>query len=84
MTKVIPKKGVTQARKQLPELIERAAQGKPTVITRHGTPVAAVVPVSYMAQCAARVDILALRGSGKGLWGHSVKRALRTMRDEWE
>ena len=81
---MIPKKGVEQARKQLPELIERAAQGKPTVITKHGTPVAAVVPVSYLPQTVAKVDIRALRGTGKGLWGHSVKRALRTMRDEWE
>jgi prevent-host-death family protein len=81
---VIPKKGVEQARKQLPELIDRAARGMPTVITKHGTPVAAVVPASYVAQIVAKVDIRALRGTGKRLWGHSVKRALRTMRDEWE
>ena len=81
---MIPKKGVEQARKQLPELIERAARGKPTFITKHGTPVAAVVPASYVAQTVAKVDMRTLRGTGKGLWGQSVERALRTVRDEWE
>jgi prevent-host-death family protein len=38
--------GVEAARRRLPELLDRAAAGERTVISRHGHPVAALVPVS--------------------------------------
>ena len=81
--KTAAKKGVEQARRNFPALIEQAARGEPTIITKHGKPYAALVPASYLAQNVARVDIRALRGSGKGLWGRSIKRTIRSMREEW-
>jgi prevent-host-death family protein len=81
--KTAAKKGAEQARRNFPALIEQAARGEPTIITKHGKPYAALVPASYLGQNVARVDIRALRGSGKGLWGRSIKRTLRSMREEW-
>jgi len=81
--KPVPKQGAEEARKCFPSLVEQAARGEPTIITKHGKPYAALVPTSYLALNKAGVDIRVLRGSGKGLWGHSVKRALRSMREEW-
>lgn len=83
LMKATPKQGAEQARKRLPALVEQAAQGKPTIITKHGRPYAALVPVSYLTQSRPAVDIRALRGTGRGLWGRSVKRTLHSMRDEW-
>jgi prevent-host-death family protein len=77
------KRGAEQARKHFPALVEQAARGEPTIITKHGKPYAALVPASHLAQKGARVDIRALRGSGKGLWGRSPKRTLLSMREEW-
>ena len=77
------KKGAEQARRNFPALVEQAARGEPTIITKHGKAYAALVPASYLGQNVARVDIRALRGSGKGLWGRSIKRTIRSMREEW-
>lgn len=81
--KTVTKQGAEQARKRFPALVEQAARGEPTIITKHGKPYAALVPASLVSQNKARVDICALRGSGKGLWGRSVKRTIRSMREEW-
>ncbi len=77
------RKGAEEARKHFPSLLERAARGEPTVITKHGRAYAALVPVSALPSTAGGADFLALRGSGKGLWGRSVRRAIARMRDEW-
>ncbi|OKH97685.1 prevent-host-death protein [Streptomyces sp. CB02923] len=37
---------VREARARLTDLVDRAEQGSPTVITRNGVPVAAVVPIA--------------------------------------
>jgi prevent-host-death family protein len=76
--------GAEEARKNFPTLVNRAAQGQVTVITKHGKACAALVPVSYLARPARTVDIRTLRGSGKGLWGKSVRQAVSKMREEWE
>ncbi|HEX6136679.1 MAG TPA: type II toxin-antitoxin system Phd/YefM family antitoxin [Casimicrobiaceae bacterium] len=81
--KPVVMQGAEEARKRLPSLVEQAARGEPTIITKHGKPCAALVPASYLMQNKWGVDIRALRGTGRGLWGTSVKRALRSMRDEW-
>lgn len=78
------KKGAEQARRHFPALVEQAARGEPTIITKHGKPYAALVPASYLELNVARVDVRALRGSGKGLWGRSIKRTIRSMREEWQ
>lgn len=75
--------GAEQARKTFPTLVERAARGEATVITRHGKACAAIVPASAVATGAGGEDFVALRGSGKGLWGRSAGRAIARLRDEW-
>ena len=77
------RQGAELARKHFPALVEQAARGEPTIITKHGKPYAALVPASYLTQNEAGIDIRTLRGSGKGLWGRSVKRGLNAMRSEW-
>ena len=50
-------KGAEEARNQLPHLLEAAENGQSTVITKHGRPVAALVPIDdYIA--AARQEPL--------------------------
>jgi len=77
------KHGAEQARRLFPTLVERAARGEPTIITKHGKPYAALVPAAALERNGAHVDIRALRGTGKGLWGRSIRRAIQSMRDEW-
>ena len=46
MTRVMTAKvGLTEARERLTEILERVLEGEPTVVTRYGSPVAAIVPV---------------------------------------
>ena len=76
--------GAEEARKLFPRVVERASQGKTTVITKHGRPYAAVVPVAQ-ARARRRVGetFLALRGSAKGVYGDAGK-YIALLRDEWE
>jgi prevent-host-death family protein len=80
--KRIAKHGAEQARKQFPKLVDEAARGNPTVITKHGKPYAALVPAEALARVGGP-SFLALRGTGKGLWGKSARRAIDRMREEW-
>lgn len=79
--------GLEQARAKLPHIAAEARAGHVSVITRHGEPVAAVVPVSFLrAQQAGKVrkgGILALRGTGSHMWPEGAGRAVADMRDEW-
>ncbi len=81
-------KGAEEARSTLPAILDRAERGTSTVISRHGRPVAAVVPIA-LYQAIQRVtqpkrrSLLALGGSGAGLWGEDSARAIRELRDEW-
>jgi prevent-host-death family protein len=77
------RKGAEQARNQLPSLLEDAAKGRTTIITRHGRSVAAIVPISSVQPPRRQKDLVALMGSGKGLWGAKSRSRLRRMRDEW-
>jgi len=79
-----PRKGVEEARNQLPDLLDAAEKGQSTVITRHGRPVAALVPVDALAATLRQAPLTPLAGSGRGLWGKSSARTLRRLRDEWE
>lgn len=80
--------GLEQARAQLPHIAAEARAGHTSVITRHGEPVAAVVPLSVLqAQQAGRIrksGILALRGTGRQLWPEGAGQAVAGMRDEWQ
>jgi prevent-host-death family protein len=74
---------VEAARKELPALLAQAEQGQTTIITRHGRSIAAITPVAGAAGAAAQKPLVALAGSGKGLWGRDSARSLRRLRDEW-
>ena len=80
--------GLEQARAQLPLIAAEAEAGYSSEITRHGKPVAMVVPVKqWQAQQgrAVKVDgILALRGTGHGLWSQGASKAVAQLRNEWQ
>jgi antitoxin (DNA-binding transcriptional repressor) of toxin-antitoxin stability system len=66
--------GVEEARRRLPELLERAAAGESFVIQRHKKPMAALGPVGgqrptdplhHQRQVQS---LMALQGSGRGCW----------------
>ena len=75
-------RGAEQARQHLPAILSAAASGRTTLITRHGRTVAAVVPANAVRQRAG-ASLLALAGTGRGLWGRSSARAIGNLRDEW-
>lgn len=80
--------GLEQARIHLPQIVARAHTGVVSVITRHGKPYAAVVSIEDMektqATLAATPGVLALRGTGKGLWARSSGATVAELRDEWD
>ena len=82
-----PQYGLEQARAQLPLIASEAVAGYSSVITRHGKPVAVVVPVEQWREEQARslkkCGVLALRGSGRGLWPEGAASAVAHLRDEW-
>ena len=82
MTKAT-RKGAEEARTQLPDLLETAEKGHSTIITRHGRPVAALVPVADYVATGRQQLLLPLEGSGRGMWGRDSARTLRNLRDEW-
>ena len=78
--------GIEQGRNTLPQLALRAFGGEPSVLTKHGKPYAAIVPLEILevvkrAQ-AGNSSFLSLRGTGKGLWGTEPARMIAQMRDE--
>jgi antitoxin (DNA-binding transcriptional repressor) of toxin-antitoxin stability system len=75
-------KGAEAARQELPAILAAAADGRTTMITRHGRQIAAVVPVSAL-KIAKPVSLLTLAGSGAGLWGKHSSLVIADLRDEW-
>jgi prevent-host-death family protein len=75
--------GAEDARNHLPELLERAHHGKPTLITRRGRPYAVLMPVEQAQAGRRRTSILSLARTGAGLWGSDSTRIIAAMRDEW-
>ena len=76
--------GAEEARKLFPSVVESASRGATTIITKHGKPLAAVVPVSEVrVHQRAGESFLGLRGTGKGLYGN-VARHVDTLRREWD
>lgn len=77
--------GLEQARMQLPHLVAEAHAGTQSIITKHGKPYAAIVPLQDAARAANRgCGVLDLRGSGVGLWGNDPAAAVDALRGEWE
>jgi prevent-host-death family protein len=77
-------KGVEDARRDLPALLDAARDGASTIITRHGRPIAAIVPLDEQGRITAPQSLLPLAGSGRGLWGRDPSRFARRLRSEWE
>ena len=76
--------GLEQARANLPALAAQAHAGKTSVITRHGKPYAAIVPVAVARAQRGGASLLDLRGSGKRLWGRSAAKTVDRLRSEWD
>jgi prevent-host-death family protein len=78
------RKRAEEARNQLPDLLDAAENGQSTVITRHGRPVAALVPIAVYGATVRQPPLTPLMGSGRGLWGKDSSRTIRKLRDEWD
>jgi prevent-host-death family protein len=83
MVDLILRKGAEEARNQLPDLLDAAEKGRSTIITRHGRPVAALVPIEANGAAVRQQPLMPVAGSGRGLWGKNSTRTLRKLRDEW-
>jgi prevent-host-death family protein len=78
------RKGAEEARNGLPQLLEAAEKGESTIITRHGRPVAALVPIEAHRPIPRQEPLLPLQGSGRGLWGEDSARTIAELREEWD
>lgn len=78
------RRGVEEARSQLPALLAEAERGRSTIITRHGRAIAVIVPIKGTAGVSRQKSLLGLAGTGKGLWGRDSAKTLRKLRDEWD
>ncbi len=58
--------GCYQAKTHLPRLLERVAKGEHITITKHGVPIAEVIPVNSKNRPARREVIEQLKAFGKG------------------
>ena len=76
-------KGAEEARQQLPAILAAAAEGRTTLITRHGRQIAAVVPAAEL-KSAKPASLLTLAGSGRHLWGTDSSKTIADLRDEWK
>ena len=67
--------GAYEAKTHLSELLDRVAKGERIVITRHGTPVAALEPVGQPDRTQVREAIQRLKelGKGKSLGGITIR-----------
>lgn len=82
VTKVVHK-GSEEARNELPALIEEAQRGRPTIITRRGRPVAALVPLAQFQPNNRQQSLLTLEGAGRGVWGKNSGSTIKKLRGEW-
>jgi prevent-host-death family protein len=77
---------VVEAKNQLSELIDRAMNGEPVVITRHGRPVVELRPVKPAAKplTSEAIDWLVQhRVRGRRKPREDAATLVRRMRDEW-
>jgi len=58
--------GSYEAKTHLPSLLDRVANGEQITITRHGVPVARLVPVGTRSKADVRAAIQAIRELRKG------------------
>lgn len=65
--------GSYEAKTHLPQLIEKVLRGETVQITRHGVPVANLVPVGPRKSAASVIDELRRYRRGKSLGGISAR-----------
>ena len=67
--------GAYEAKTRLSQLIDRAAQGEEIIITKHGVPVATLVPVADPRQKDSQAAIAAIKDfrRGRRLAGLSIQ-----------
>jgi prevent-host-death family protein len=58
--------GAYQAKTHLPALLERVARGEQIVITKHGRPIARLVPIGHAGPDRRREAVERLKEFGKG------------------
>lgn len=74
--------GTEEARKQLPELLERAYRhGESTIIAKRGVPYAQLAPLKPNSASTGE-SLSSLRGTGRGCYGDAAA-AVNEMREEW-
>lgn len=73
-----------EARSQLPDLLAAAEKGRSTIITRHGRPIAALVPIDTYGCAVRQQPLLPLAETGRGLWRKDSAGTVRKLREEWE
>ena len=83
MINFVLRKGAEEARNQLPDLLDAAEKGRSTIITKHGRPIAALVPIEAHDAAMRQQPLVPVAGSGRGLWGKNSTRTVRKLRDEW-
>ncbi|MDQ7246867.1 type II toxin-antitoxin system Phd/YefM family antitoxin [Dongia sedimenti] len=76
-------KGAEDAKNRFQELLTAAENGEATIITKHGKPVAALMPIGNYATDSRQQALSPLAGSGRGLWGKTRTRTLRKLLNEW-
>ncbi|MCC5888285.1 MAG: type II toxin-antitoxin system prevent-host-death family antitoxin [Gammaproteobacteria bacterium] len=75
--------GSEEARRTLPDLLDRAHAGEHLIITKRGTPYAELGPLRTCDDTSRSAGFLALRGTGAGLWGDRAGEWVANLRDEW-
>lgn len=80
----VRRKGAEEARNQFPDLLAAAESGDATIITKHGRPIAALVPADQYEQTGRQQSLVPLKGTGRGLWGRNSAATIRNLRDEWD
>ncbi|HET8774531.1 MAG TPA: type II toxin-antitoxin system prevent-host-death family antitoxin [Thermoanaerobaculia bacterium] len=78
------RRGAEEARNQFSDLLAAAESGDSTIITKHGRAIAALVPADQHDPAGRQQSLLALRGSGRGMWGSRSAETIAALRDEWD
>jgi len=76
--------GIEEGRNTLPQLASLAHAGQSSLLTKHGKPYAAIVPLDALPRTRRRTRFLSLRGSGRGLWGELPAAHVAALRSEWD
>lgn len=71
--------GIYEARTRWSEIIDKVGKGEEVTVTRHGVPIARIIPVDGEKKLAVREAIEAMKkfGRGKSLRGLSLKKMVR-------